>query len=338
MPTTPQEPRQVRYCYECGHKVDASRPSCWYCGTETRRTVRPAPKCVFCGSEIPAGALKCRHCGEWLDGRPREAAPPSQVVFVVDRTLLGAGGDLQLLAGRPVPPDIANRLDARTVRAIEQGRPELVEERGVRALPAPAGANEIIDLEPQPPTEPQRGLVRRTPERPAGGPLARRENLPEARRAPEQTALTRGEPALPPRRGKAPAADDALDVEGGDHYRICETCATEILASDNYCYHCRHKYRQSQMELHIERRRSLRDNRLLYYAAAALIAVTAAAPHLLPLLPPGLIGVEPGLLRLGAAAGAMLLALLGLLRRRGILSRMLAVALIIAAAAAWLYV
>ena len=27
-------------------------------------------QCPFCKGAIPDGALKCQHCGEWVDGRP----------------------------------------------------------------------------------------------------------------------------------------------------------------------------------------------------------------------------------------------------------------------------
>ena len=34
-------------------------------------------KCSFCSEEILAAAIKCKHCGEFLDGRNREAAQES---------------------------------------------------------------------------------------------------------------------------------------------------------------------------------------------------------------------------------------------------------------------
>jgi predicted RNA-binding Zn-ribbon protein involved in translation (DUF1610 family) len=36
--------------------------------------------CRYCGEEILSTALKCKHCGEFLDGRPREPVAPQVVI------------------------------------------------------------------------------------------------------------------------------------------------------------------------------------------------------------------------------------------------------------------
>lgn len=33
--------------------------------------------CPYCGEQILMSAIKCKHCGEFLDGRPRQQAPPA---------------------------------------------------------------------------------------------------------------------------------------------------------------------------------------------------------------------------------------------------------------------
>lgn len=44
-------------------------------------------ECRYCGGEIPVAAVKCQHCGEWLDDKARrqttkEAGPLFRIVFI----------------------------------------------------------------------------------------------------------------------------------------------------------------------------------------------------------------------------------------------------------------
>ncbi len=38
-------------------------------------------KCPFCAEEIQGEAIKCKHCGEFLDGRVLASVPPNKTPF-----------------------------------------------------------------------------------------------------------------------------------------------------------------------------------------------------------------------------------------------------------------
>jgi hydroxylamine reductase (hybrid-cluster protein) len=118
------KPKPASFCYRCGRRVGKEVETCWYCGAPTKRWIRQPKRCPFCGEDVRAEAVKCRHCGEFIDGRPRPAeAQAQQIIFVVDRNMFRGMADARLLAGQPVPPEVARALDAQTVRAIESGSP-----------------------------------------------------------------------------------------------------------------------------------------------------------------------------------------------------------------------
>lgn len=48
---------------------------------KTKAAEAASDRCRYCLSEIPRGAVKCRHCREWLDGRAESAIADEEVTF-----------------------------------------------------------------------------------------------------------------------------------------------------------------------------------------------------------------------------------------------------------------
>ncbi len=140
------------YCRHCGREVVSENKNCFYCGLGLTRP-KKARRCPFCSEEIQADAVKCKHCGEFVDPRFRQTpegdspapSPPSATpqaqnvqIFVIDKALVRSSEDLRLAGGQPVPPELARRLPPAAVQAIEANAPQLLPEGPVAALPPPA--------------------------------------------------------------------------------------------------------------------------------------------------------------------------------------------------------
>jgi hypothetical protein len=272
---------EVLYCYRCGKHVKRDGGKCWYCSAPTRRVIRPPRKCPFCDEEIGAKAIKCPHCGEFLDGRERTGAQtertgPAQVVYVIDKAIIQGEKPLLLQGGGQVPPQVARMLSDQTVEAIRSNNPALIDQPGVKALPAPANSPIDIDAEEvsalpgarraesmgEPGTAshapPSEASHRKEPDsgRQADRdlPVRRQETLapaplPEAASATQQItrALVRGAGYALAKAGhwayealqsRAGEAEVISDAEESDPYLICTFCHTEVLKADNYCFHC----------------------------------------------------------------------------------------------------
>lgn len=284
----------VQFCYRCGKRVDPSKLGCWYCGARTQRELRVPRKCPFCSEVIAFEAIKCRHCGEFLDGR-EQAAPPQQqpqMVYIVDAAMLrgmqgGGGGagpgralgggpvydasgaplrEQRLLPGQPVPPDVARNLDPETIHAIEHNRPDLLRHPGVRALPMP-GAGPVMDVVPMRPQL-------------AGGDDNESTALPARGSAPSAARRGIGRRLwglfirlLSGTRGPTTQDEDA--ILAADPYRRCESCGTEILTSDNYCYHCGMQYHVTTSDVKRATRVEYPSNSGRYWLILLLTAAMA---------------------------------------------------------------
>ena len=334
-------PTQANFCYHCGRRINKQVENCWYCSMPTRRWIRAPKRCHFCGEQVRQEAVKCRHCGEFIDGRPREtAAPPSQIIFVVDRQLLHGMPEARLLSGQPVPPEVARLLDVQTVRAIETGQPRLLTQPGVRALPAPAiDESDVSDVEPVSRHQGGRAL----PAPPGANPPAIR-TQPPARRGgslpthPGAAAgvgkalikaggwLARRMLSGPPPRPEG----EPIDATAADRYRICERCQTEILTEDNFCYNCGTQYHKAKVvhqEVVIKRPEHVHSGQFLF--TILLIAAHAVLKLKLVSVP------HEAIAQPATACVAAGLSVLGLFRR-GWLNKFFSLLLALIAAAALL--
>jgi predicted nucleic acid-binding Zn ribbon protein len=190
----------VKHCRHCGRVVPLDSAQCPYCDQVIIRT-HEQKQCPFCGELIKAGALKCRHCGEFLDGRGPQPAQAQQVIQI-EKAIIMAGGER---GADLIRPD-GQRVDAAALAPQAQAR--LAAAQPERALPPGPGTQAPAPAAPRPDQA----------QRPAGPP-------PLARRKPPLEAPPPAPEPLPvetecPSCGHAVFQDD----------RYCENCGRDLKA------------------------------------------------------------------------------------------------------------
>ncbi len=81
----------MKFCRHCGRTIDQESVDCPYCGRNTIREVGRS-QCPFCREPVRQGAIKCKHCGEFLDGRGRSESTRQAVVYV-DKAIINPAAD-----------------------------------------------------------------------------------------------------------------------------------------------------------------------------------------------------------------------------------------------------
>lgn len=334
---------EVNYCYRCGRRLGPQAGKCIYCSAPANREVRPPRRCPFCDQPVRHKAIKCHHCGERLDGSGKaldtlDVKPPppgptiviEKAVFQGDPRFGGQGGGHAALE----PPEGGRLLSPREIRALPS--PEMPSAAGYSAPPA-SGRELAI---------PARGRDGDAPggsSRGAGSAKDRELAVIDVESGPAGAA------SLPAKIGAAVGPklvnvvkkgfgirakrEEILEVRAEDEearYRTCQICGTEILALDNYCFHCGQRYRRTV--LNRDRPRG-KPNSTLYAGAAAGVAFhmfgagwgTGLSPETLQMA------------QMAAGAAAPVLAIWAFFRARGVVDRLIPIGVLIVSAALLIY-
>lgn len=279
---------EVNYCYRCGRHVGAGAGKCWYCSAPTRRVIRPNRRCPYCDEPIRPKAVKCHHCGEFLDGRKeQEAAAQKQAgpTFVIEKAIIQT--DRAGLPGSPPHPLIDTPEHGRLERPrdlLEAPKKEddsQVEAEAARPDEEPpeppdsqkkaeasSRSKEIVPVAPN-----EKSVALRTGQDGERDVIVRdyASELP-AKLSP---LFNRSKPK------KAEKTDDTIDVRPAsdeDNYRLCTVCQTEILVNDNYCFHCGQKYHSGEFD---PKEKPKEHSVAIHYA---LIAILASAQVMAPIM------------------------------------------------------
>jgi len=284
----------VKYCRHCGRLIALDSVDCPYCHKNTIRHHEEAI-CPFCREPIRAGALKCRYCGEFIDGSdhvtpgagraaettvepvPQVRAEPAreqipQTVIYIEKAII-AGTDEQ---GRPrlLRPDgkmlTEGDLAASRDRADAQTLPP-----GAVGGALPPGPETTLQKAQAPP--PARAAPP-APPAPAA-PRRKRRRLPALRL-----------PRLRPRRSRKKERKTFQGPVPPVQYE-CPSCRGYVYESDNFCENC-----GRDLKLHPKRREFPRARR---YGGADLTIILGLGTPL------GVLGPEGTVTVIGVAAVAV---------------------------------
>ncbi|MBN1517274.1 hypothetical protein JXA32_11990 [Candidatus Sumerlaeota bacterium] len=156
--------KERNYCWQCGRPVAPQQEKCYFCNSRQIRHISDPRRCPFCFGEIHEKAIKCHHCGEFLNQtaasaeqaesvpidaelvESRQSAQQPNIVFFIPAQLSPDGQPRLIPAGEKLSGPALQQLTAQTRKAIESGRPETLDMPGVKALP-PAEAKRVLALE-----------------------------------------------------------------------------------------------------------------------------------------------------------------------------------------------
>jgi len=257
----------IKFCRHCGRIIPLEAVDCPYCHKNTVRVVGKK-ECPFCGEPILAKAIKCKHCGEFVEGRAAAQEQQQRVIYIEQAIVTGNELPVDVQLQRPD----GQRLDVQQLQGqrarLPAGRLKLPPGSAEDAAPG-AGALVVVDAEGRtdgPATEESTAV------REVGGPLARRGRaMPPARREP---------PGLPGRPVKAApsAATEAPAPEPPPVQYECPSCRRFVFKGDSFCENC-----GRDLSIPRGRREFLGPRR--YYAAADYALMFGTAAPLGVLLP-----------------------------------------------------
>jgi Double zinc ribbon len=237
----PSDKVRIKYCRHCGRLIALDSVDCPYCGKKTIR-IHEEAICPVCRERIKAGAKKCRHCGEFLDGRdtaPPPAPPPAQqipapielpqqqVIYIEKAIVAGADENGQLRLQRP---------DGTTLLPGDVETQKALPGQAQKGLPAPEGTTALVPAEPgtQPPPRDTALAVVDTA-------LAKRPDTTPAKlkkkKAPKPPKPPRKKKEKKPRDKKEPEATGPV-VTPPPVLVKCAGCNYEVYNTDNFCENC----------------------------------------------------------------------------------------------------